>query len=155
MYIYFKVHSPFPCQPHGPRIQCKLHNDSIIIVPSILNNTTCTAIFDLETRTWSKLKTDLRNAPYQGTLDIWHGYEDETRLIYYGGFANKNMTRDEGKFVANTRQEGKFVYDVRKIDDKIWMFNGVENGWKKLGVKLPPYTQNAIKFLTVNPNFCK
>ena len=124
-------------------------------MPSVSNNTSCTAIFDLETRTWSKLAKDIRTSPYEGTFDTWHGEGDGTKLIYFGGLTNENMTKDEGKWKRFQRVRGHFAYEVRKRDDSIWLFDGVDFGWRELPVKLPPYSLNALKLMTLHPDFCK
>ena len=124
-------------------------------MPSILNNSACTAIFNLKIRTWSKLLNDKRNAPYEGTLDIWHGYEDGNKLIYFGELANENMAKDQGKWAPLPRGVGEFQYDIKKRDDSIWMFHGIDIGWKKLPVNLPTYSQIALKLFTMNAQFCQ
>ncbi len=120
-----------PCDANDVKIQCKLYDINHIIVPSTLNESACTAIFDIENRKWSKLKKDERNAPFNGTLDIWHGNNDG--IIYFGGSKVKNGKRDE----------------------KMWKFYDLKYGWKLMDIKLPEnLVQNSTKMITLHPDFC-
>ena len=126
--------SGFPCSSTDQKMQCKIHEDTYIVVPSHKNGVSCTAIFDIRNNKWMELQNDERKAPINGTLDRWYGHGNGKGIVYFGGY-----------------EMGK-----KKRSNEIWMFYDLKHGWKKMDFNLPEnVVQNATQTLTIHPDFCK
>ena len=125
-----QILSVFPCKP-SHLIQCKLYQNESVIVPSTKTKKPCTAIFDLKTRIWRKLRSDIRETFINGTFERFVMKDGQEKLLYMGGKAKENQ----------------------KMDDGIWEFH--DNHWKKINVKLPKaIVENATKIFAPSPEFC-
>ncbi len=84
--------------------KCEMRNQNEIIVPTFdaKTNKPCTAIYDLKSKNWTKVKSDQRSNPKGGHL---MSFANQTRILYLGGF-------DENNTKTYT------VYEL--IDDKYW-----------------------------------
>ena len=120
----------FPCKP-SYLAQCKLYKNESMIVPSTKSKNPCTAVFDLKTNNWRKMRYDLREAPINGTLERFIMKDGQEKLLYLGGKSD----------------------DRKERSDEIWQFEG--NKWKKLNVKMPKaITANATKIFAPSSGFC-
>ena len=128
-----EITSEFPCDNQNqPYISCNLFEDRYVIVPSVKDDSSCTAIFNIETKMWSNLRIDDRNAPYHGYFQLLPNSDKKDLLYYYGGF--------------------EFQSDVSSQD--IWQFDGVEEGWFLLPIKLPKARNHTVKMALIHPEVC-
>ena len=127
-----KASSQFPCDNKNQmKVHCKVFSNNLyVVVPSVLDELPCTAVFDVEKESWSKIESDDRKAVHNGTLQR---HPTSHAILYFGGFEIGHGARD----------------------DRVWMFD--ENGfrWTEYSVKLPPRTKrNTAAMALVHPNAC-
>ena len=91
-----------------------------------------TAIFDIENETWTELRNDDRKAPFEGYFQMLPNDQNDNILYYYGGFDEERK--------------------VQSLD--IWEFDGIEEGWVLLPIKLPKSRNHTVKMTLLNSNIC-
>ncbi len=127
-----KIQSDFPCDNiNQNRTLCKALSNDFVIAPSVKDGKPCTGVFDINTKTWSALEFDQRNAIYNGTIQ---SLPDSDTVVYFGGYTNASNTRDE----------------------KMWIFDRYDFQWEEYSIKLPNKLLNDTLVMTVlNPDTCK
>ncbi len=127
-----QIQSNFPCDNMNQnQTLCKALSNEYVIAPSVKNGQPCTGVFDTNSKTWSALEFDQRNAIYNGTIQ---SLPDSEKVIYFGGYANQSNTRDE----------------------TIWIFDKYKFQWGEYPIKLPnKLLNNTLVMAVLNPDICK
>ncbi len=128
------ISDPFPCDnEENAKVTCKSYDNEIVVVPGVKSGSSCTGMFNITSRQWSKLKVDLRNAPYNGTLEYLPNDDGQEVLLYFGGYEVNERIRDE----------------------KIWEFKGPEEGWQIYPQKLSMHLrENTTRLTLLHPDIC-
>ena len=128
-----QIQSRFPCDnKKQSQIQCKTFKDEFIIIPSVKNGKSCTAIFDIEKTTWTQLRNDNRKAPFGGYFQMLPNDQRKNILYYYGGFEK----------------------DTKVQSQEILQFDGIEEGWYLLPIKLPEPRNHTVKMTLLHADIC-